>query len=150
MITTTATSLIPEAEPNLMLHSNVDDRARWCVALDAELPWEDAAELDALQGPVPPDLVAVDPETPLLRWADHRIAAVALVGAVVDPPRHRAKACDRCATTLRGLRVERLWLPCEQSAVELQVCGLCARILNDLYRQSDDHGCAAGRALVWR
>ena len=117
--------LAPWAEPN-----------NW--ALTADERTEDAV-LRAFGGCVSPD---VEPGTPLLRWGNPDQPAVSLLDALVTGTKHAASHCDRCAARLSGKR-NRLWVPSGQSVVELQMCGLCRNVLNDVCRQGDD------RLLVW-
>lgn len=132
---TTASDLIPKHEPNTIVFDECDD---------GPSDWSHTAFLAALGGPVPDELLETNPNTPLLRWSDGDVPAVGLLDALINPPTHRAKTCDRCGHPLsRGLHVNRLWVPGGQSAVELQFCPLCHDVLNDVYRNGGE------RLLVW-
>ena len=111
---------------------------------DGPEDWAHRAVLSALGGPVPDELLDTNVNTPLLRWSDLDVPAVGLLDAMLSPPTHRAKTCDRCSSRLgRGDTVHRLWVPCGQSAVEFQFCHWCHEVLNDVYRQGSE------RVLVW-
>lgn len=133
---TAAHDLLRSHESNTALYANADDGPD---------EWATRAFHAALGGPVLSDLLATSPATPLLRWSETDVPAVSLLGAMVHPPTHRAKHCDRCSQRMmRGLPVYRLWMPGGQSAVEFQFCPHCHAVLNDVYRDGD------ARLLVWR
>ncbi|WP_299052161.1 hypothetical protein [uncultured Nocardioides sp.] len=147
---TTARTMADAYTGNSLIFNDPEDRTRWCEPLGTELGWADATIFIALGAPVATELLTYDATTPLLRWADPDVPAVTILDALFDPPNHKAKACDRCGCSMRGLRVHRLWVPCDQSAVEVQTCGLCHDTLNDVFRAAPDAGGPAGRVLVWR
>lgn len=131
----TAADLASAHETNTLIFNESDDGPG---------DWAHRAVQTALSAPVPDELLDTNVNTPLLRWADRDVPAVGLLDAMLNPPRHRAKTCDRCSNRLgRGVAVHRMWVPCGQSAVELQFCWHCHNVLNDVYRQGSEH------VLVW-
>ncbi|MDE0775920.1 MAG: hypothetical protein OSB43_06590 [Nocardioides sp.] len=133
---TDASDLLRTYEPNCRLFEDADD---------GPAGWAHHAFHAALGGAVPSELLQGNPSTPLLRWPNQDAPAMPLLGAMLSPPNHRASKCNRCSGKLYPKTLHRLWVPGGQSAVELQVCGFCYDVLNDVYRTGDDDA-----LLVWR
>jgi len=106
-----ARRLVPWAEPNTVVFNE---------------PRVEQKLLDALGGPIPPDLAV---GAPLLRFCD--ADTVPLLDAMVFGTRTSTACCERCGSNAGGKH--RLLVPMGESVVAYHCCWFCRNVLTDCY-----------------